>query len=68
MKSPKRVAPDDRSRHAAEARTSALRQRDHLLARAAEAANRSRDVRTIEREFNRLETGIVEPWDEPPSR
>jgi ubiquinone biosynthesis protein UbiJ len=64
----KRVSARERSRYVAEALAARLRQRDHMLARAAEVANRSPQVRAIERDFDRLESGIMEPWDAPPSR
>ena len=64
----KRVSARDRSRYVAEALAARLRERDQMLARAAEVANRSRQVQAIEREFGKLETEILEPWDETPSR
>ncbi len=64
----KRVSARERSRYVAEALAARLRERDQMLARAAEVANRSRQVRAIEREFDKLETDILEPWDETPSR
>lgn len=45
-----------------------LRERDQLLARAAEVANRSPHVRNLEGEFDKIEAEILEPWDEAPSR
>jgi hypothetical protein len=35
-----------------------------MLERAAQEANRSREVRAIERQFDKLETKILEPWDD----
>jgi ubiquinone biosynthesis protein UbiJ len=64
----KRVSARDRSRYVAEALAARLRERDRMLARAADVANRSRQVRAIEREFDRLEPDIQEPWDAPPAR
>jgi phage-related minor tail protein len=64
----KRVSARERSRYVAEALAARLRARDHVLARAAEMANRSRPVRALERDFDKLETEIAEPWDEAPSR
>lgn len=64
----KRVSVRERSRYVAEALAARLRERDQMLTRAAEVANRSQQVRKIEREFDRLETEILEPWDAPPSR
>jgi ubiquinone biosynthesis protein UbiJ len=64
----KRVSARERSRYVAEALAARLQERDQMLVRAAEVANRSRQVRTIEREFDSLETDIEEPWDEPMSR
>jgi hypothetical protein len=42
-----------------------LKERDRQLARACDVVNRSRDIRAIEREFDAIEEGIEEPWDEP---
>jgi len=64
----KRVSTRDRSRYVAEALASKLRESDRMLARAAEVANHSREVRAIEREFGRLEHDLAEPWDDAPSR
>jgi hypothetical protein len=63
----KRVAARERSRYVAEALAARLRERDQMLARAAEVANRSRQVRAIEMEFDKVEPEILEPWDDPPS-
>ena len=64
----KRVSARERSRYIAEALAARLRERDQMLARAAEVANRSRQVLAIERDFDKLEAEILEPWDEAPSR
>jgi hypothetical protein len=64
----KRVSARERSRYVAEALSARLRERDRVLARAADVANRSRQVRTIEQEFERLENEPAEPWDDSPSR
>lgn len=64
----KRVPARNRSRYVAEALSSKLRERDRLLARAAEVANRSRAVRSIEQEFDALEDELAEPWDDAASR
>jgi stage V sporulation protein SpoVS len=64
----KRVSARERSRYVAEALAARLRERDQMLAQAADVANRSRHVRAIEREFDQLEAGIAEPWDEAASR
>ena len=64
----KRVSSRDRSRYVAEALASKLKDRDRLLARAAEAANRSRQVREIERDMDELTDEIAEPWDDAPTR
>ena len=64
----KRVSARDRSRYVAEALASKLKDRDRLLARAAEVANRSRQVRKIERELDELADEIAEPWDDAPAR
>jgi len=63
----KRVSTRERSRYVAEALAARLREHDKMLARAAEVANRSRQVGAIEREFDRLDPDIMEPWDDPPS-
>jgi ubiquinone biosynthesis protein UbiJ len=64
----RRVSARDRSRYVAEALAAKLRERDRMLARAAEVANRSRQVRAIELEFDRLGPELEEPWDDAPSR
>lgn len=64
----KRVSARERSRYVAEALASKLKDRDRLLARAAEAANRSGQVREIERDLNELADEIAEPWDDTPAR
>ena len=58
----KRVSARERSGYDAEALAARLRERDRLLARAAEVANRSRHVRAIEQEFEKLEGEPAEPW------
>jgi ubiquinone biosynthesis protein UbiJ len=64
----RRVAARERSRYVAEAIAARLKERDRLLAHAADVANRSREVRKIEQEFDRLNDEIAEPWDEPAAR
>jgi ubiquinone biosynthesis protein UbiJ len=64
----KRVSSRERSRYVAEALAARLQERDRLLAQSAEVANRSRHVRAVEKDFDKLETEILEPWDETPSR
>jgi hypothetical protein len=64
----RRVPARQRSRYVAEALEWKLQERDRLLARACEVANRSRAVRTLEREFDGLAGELTEPWDEPSSR
>lgn len=64
----KRVSSRDRSRYVAEALASKLKERDRLLARAAEVANRSRQVREIERDMDELTDEIAEPWDDTSAR
>lgn len=61
----KRVSARDRSQYVAEALAAKLRERDRILARAADVANRSPQVRAIEQEFDRLEPEILEPRDPP---
>ena len=50
-------------RNVAEGHAAKPKARAHILARAAEVANRSRYVRAIEREFGKIESGLAEPWD-----
>ena len=64
----RRVPARNRSRYVADAVAAKLRERDRLLARAAEIANRSRAVRNIEEEFDALRDEIVEPWDDTSAR
>jgi hypothetical protein len=64
----RQVPPRQRSRYVAEALAWKLKERDRLLARACEVANRSRPARTLERELGALADEIMEPWDEPSSR
>jgi len=64
----KRVSSRERSRYVAEALAARLQERDQLLARAADIANRSRHAQAVEREFDKLEMDIMEPWDETASR
>jgi hypothetical protein len=68
MKFPRQLAAHDRIRHTDTTLVSVMRERDNVLAHAAEAANRSRAVRALEREFDKLEIEVLEPWDEAPSR
>ncbi len=64
----KRVGARERSRYVAEALAARLRQRDQMLARAADVANQSRQVQALEKDFAALKTEILEPWDEVSSR
>jgi ubiquinone biosynthesis protein UbiJ len=64
----RRVSARERSRYVAEALAAKLRERDRLLARAAEVANRSGEVRKIEQEFDQLDDVVAEPWDDPAAR
>ncbi|MGD0695141.1 MAG: hypothetical protein ABSB82_09835 [Terriglobia bacterium] len=64
----RRVPARQRSRYVAEALAWKLKERDRLLARACDIANRSREVRNVEREFDLLSDGIAEPWDDSNSR
>lgn len=64
----KHVSARKRSRYVAEALAAKLQERDRMLARAAEVANRSRQVRALEREFDRLGPEPEEPWDDAASR
>ena len=64
----RRVSSRDRSRYVAEALATKLKERDRLLARAADVANRSRAVRKLERDWGGLPDEIAEPWDDAPAR
>lgn len=64
----RRVPARSRSRYVADALTRQLQERDRSLARAAEIANRSRNVRALERELDALPDSIAEPWDDTPTR
>lgn len=64
----KRVSARQHSQYVAEALAAKLQERDRMLVRAVEIANRSRQVRTIEREFDKLGPALEEPWDDAPSR
>lgn len=57
-----------RSHYVADALASKLKDREKLLARACDIANRVRDVRKIERDFDALADEIMEPWNEASSR
>lgn len=64
----KRVPARNRSRYVAGALSRQLRERDRVLARAAAVANRSRAVRTLEKEMEALDDEWAEPWDDSSSR
>ena len=64
----KRVSARERSRYVAEALAARLRERDQMLARRPKWPIAAGKVRAIEREFDKLESEILEPWDEAPSR
>jgi hypothetical protein len=64
----RQVPPRQRSRYVAEALAWKLKERDRLLARACELANRSRPARALERELDALTDEMMEPWDESSSR
>jgi hypothetical protein len=64
----KRVPSRQRSQYVAEALAWKLKSRDRLLARACELANGSRQVRTLEREFDALPDEPLEPRNETSSR
>ncbi len=64
----RQVPARQRSRYVAEALAWKLKERDRILARACEVANRSRQARAVEREMDALADTIMEPWDEPTSR
>jgi hypothetical protein len=58
----RRVPARERSRYLAEALADRLGQRDRQLIAACETANRDADVTSIEREFDRLNEAVTEPW------
>ena len=62
----RRVPARDRSRYLAEALAYRLGERDRQLIAACETANRDADVMSdvmsIEREFDRLNDAVTEPW------
>jgi hypothetical protein len=62
----RRVPARERSRYLAEALANRLEERDRQLIAACEIANRDADVISIEREFDRLDDQIVEPWTVAP--
>jgi hypothetical protein len=64
----RQVPARQRSRYVAEALAWKLKERDRLLARACELANRSPQARTVEREFDSVTDEIMEPWDGSSSR
>jgi metal-responsive CopG/Arc/MetJ family transcriptional regulator len=64
----KRVPARNRSHYVAGALSRQLRERDRLLARAAEVANRSRAVKAVEKEMEALGDELAEPWDDTPAR
>ena len=64
----RRVPPRDRSRYVAEALALKLQHRDRELAHACDVANRSRQVRDVERDFEALPDETTEPWNAPTTR
>lgn len=64
----RQVPPRQRSRYVAEALAWKLKERDRILARACEIANRNRQARAIEQELGALADSVMEPWDESSSR
>ena len=64
----RRVPARHRSRYVADALASRLKDREKLLARACEVANKVRAVRTIERDLDAITDEMVEPWNESPAR
>ena len=64
----RRVPARHRSRFVADALALGLKEREMQLVRACEVANRIRDVRAIERNFDAIEDEIMEPWNEASSR
>ena len=64
----RQVPARQRSRYVAEALAWKLKERDRILARACEVANRSRSAHAVERDFDALTDEIMEPWNAPASR
>lgn len=64
----RRVPARSRSHYVADAVARRLKDRDRLLARAAEVANRNRAVQGLERDFDALTDDMAEPWDDHPPR
>jgi len=64
----RQVPPRQRSRYVAEALAWKLKERDRVLARACEIANRSRQAKTLEQELDALADPITEPWDDSTTR
>lgn len=64
----RQVPSRHRSHYVAEALLLKLKERDRVLARAAEVANRSRGAKRVERELQALPDEITEPWDDAPAR
>jgi hypothetical protein len=58
----RRVPARERSRYLAEALAGKLDERDRQLATACEIANRDDDAASIEREFDRINDEVLEPW------
>jgi hypothetical protein len=63
----RQVPPRRRSRYVAEALAWKLKERDRMLARACEIANRNRQARAIEQELDALADPVMEPRDESSS-
>lgn len=63
----RQVPARQRSRYVAEALAWKLKERERILARACEIANRNRQARTIEQELDALANPVMEPWDESSS-
>jgi len=64
----RRVPPRQRSRYVAAALAWKLKERDRMVARACEIANRSRQATAIEQALDALADPVMEPWDESSSR
>jgi hypothetical protein len=66
----RRVPSRDRSRYVSEAICAKLREREDQLIQSCAVANRSSDVRRIEREWEAITDtdAIEEPWTNAPSR
>ena len=62
------VPARNRSKYVSEALAARLKARDAALARACDAANASRDLLALERDFDAISGDIAEPWTNAETR